>query len=55
MTREADKHIRVTEDTWMALNRRKRPGDSFDDVISRLLEESEDAEGNPNRAAATAD
>ena len=55
MSREADKHIRVTEDTWKALNRRKEPGDSFDDVISRLLEESEDTEGNRSLRTATAD
>ncbi len=39
MPREADKHIRVTEETWTDLNSRKRPGDSFDDVIQRLLGE----------------
>lgn len=58
MTRKADNHIRVTDETWSELNKRKRPGDSFDDVIQRLLEETteEDAEGNPNPATAqTAD
>jgi predicted CopG family antitoxin len=30
--------IRVGGDTWRQLNARKRPGDSFDDVIQRLLE-----------------
>lgn len=50
MGRDADTHIRVTEETWSELNRRKRPGDSFDDVISRLLEE-EHAEGNPKTPA----
>lgn len=45
MPREADTHIRVTEDTWKQLNARKGPGDSFDDVISELLEdEDEDTE-----------
>jgi len=39
MSREADKHIRVTEETWLELNRQKRPGDSFDDVLQRLLAE----------------
>ena len=38
MDRKADTHIRVTEETWSELNSRKRPGDSFDDVIQRLLE-----------------
>jgi predicted CopG family antitoxin len=39
MGREADTHIRVTEETWKELNQRKGPGDSFEDVISRLLDE----------------
>jgi predicted CopG family antitoxin len=39
MPREADKHIRVTEETWLDLNKKKRPGDSFDDVLQRLLDE----------------
>jgi predicted CopG family antitoxin len=42
MSREADKHIRVTEETWLELNKQKRPGDSFDDVLQRLLEEHEE-------------
>lgn len=28
-------HIRVSEDTWKRLNKRKEPGDTFDDVIRR--------------------
>jgi len=52
MGRDADKHIRVTEDTWVELNKRKQPGDSFEDVINRLLREDE--EGNLKQAA-TAD
>jgi len=39
MSRDADKHIRVTEETWLQLNKKKRPGDSFDDVLQRLLDE----------------
>lgn len=27
--------LRVSEETWTLLNQRKRPGDSFDDVIRR--------------------
>jgi len=51
MPREADNHIRVTDDTWSRLNSRKRPGDSFDDVIQRLLDEIDEAEeGNPKTA-----
>lgn len=30
--------IRVKEDTWERLNRRKTAGDSFDDVVRRLLD-----------------
>lgn len=52
MTRKADIHVRVTEETWSELNARKGPGDSFNDVIQRLLEETEDAEGNPTIATA---
>lgn len=39
MSRKANKHIRVTEETWLELNKQKRPGDSFDDVLQRLLAE----------------
>lgn len=53
MPREADTHIRVTEETWKRLNARKGPGDSFDDVINDLLDLHEEAgEGNPNMAMA---
>lgn len=55
MTRKADQHIRVTEETWSELNQRKRPGDSFDDVLQRILNEAEEDEGNPRMAAPTAD
>lgn len=46
MPRKAENHIRVTEKTWKELNQLKGPGDSFDDVIQRLLEEDEADEGN---------
>jgi len=54
MGRDADKHIRVTEETWKQLNQRKEPGDSFNDVLQRLIEEKrrESDQGNPSRAAA---
>jgi len=42
MSRDATNHIRVTAETWRQLNRRKQPGDSFEDVIQRLLAEDED-------------
>jgi len=32
--------IQVTVETWEELNKRKRPGDSFDDVIRRLINEA---------------
>jgi len=32
------KHVRVTEENWIRLNRLKRPGDSFNTVIERLLD-----------------
>jgi len=41
MSRDATNHIRVTAETWRQLNRRKQPGDSFEDVIQRLLAESQ--------------
>jgi len=44
MERKADTHIRVTEETWAALNAKKRPGDSFDDVIQRLLSDADSSE-----------
>ena len=33
--------IQVTAETWRELNHRKEPGDTFDDVIQRLLEEAD--------------
>jgi len=39
-----DVTIRLKENTWVELNKRKRPGDSFDDVIQRLLEEHDSLE-----------
>lgn len=34
--------IRVTDETWKRLNARKDPGDTFDDVLNELLEETSD-------------
>ena len=31
--------IQISRETWRALNQRKEPGDSFDDVIQRVLSE----------------
>jgi hypothetical protein len=44
MARNADHQIRVSEATWHQLHRRKGPGDSFNDVLERLLDEVEDEE-----------
>jgi predicted CopG family antitoxin len=32
--------IEIKTETWKQLNSRKMPGDSFDDVIKRLLKET---------------
>jgi len=34
----AKKKIRVTATRWRRLNALKRPGESFDDVVERLLD-----------------
>ncbi|WP_238398280.1 MULTISPECIES: antitoxin VapB family protein [Halorussus] len=34
--------IQVSTETWQELNGRKAPGDTFDDVIQRLLEQDEE-------------
>lgn len=44
MARKADHQIRVSESTWHQLHHRKGPGDSFNDVLERLLDEVEDEE-----------
>lgn len=36
--------VKVTHDTWKRLNARKSPGDTFEDVIQDLLDDSCDAE-----------
>lgn len=33
--------IQVRNETWQELNSRKQPGDTFDDVIQRLLDGEE--------------
>jgi predicted CopG family antitoxin len=37
----SDHRIRINDKVWDKLNRRKQPGDSFNDVIERLLNEVE--------------
>ena len=34
--------IEIKSDTWRRLNAQKEPGDSFDSVITRLLDEQAD-------------
>lgn len=33
--------IEIKSNTWKELNRRKEPGDSFDDVVQRLLRQTD--------------
>jgi predicted CopG family antitoxin len=35
--------IEVADETWTALNRRKKPGESFDDVVQRLIDNQQEA------------
>jgi hypothetical protein len=51
MGRKATNHVRVTDETWQRLNSRKRPGESFDEVITRLLNETS-SDPDPNQATA---
>ena len=44
-----DTGIRVSVETWKRLNRWKEPGESFDDVLNRILDET----GGPAEPAAT--
>jgi predicted CopG family antitoxin len=37
-------NISLRHSTWTRLNSLKQPGDSFDDVINRLIDESSTAE-----------
>jgi len=39
-----DTQIRVKDETWQELNARKQLGDSFDDVIQRLIDEHDSLE-----------
>lgn len=32
--------VKVSEETWRRLNARKEPGDTFDDVVQELLEQT---------------
>lgn len=43
-------HIRVEEPLWKELNRRKTPGDSFSDVIERLIQQADQAQNDERRS-----
>lgn len=34
--------IQIETTTWKRLNMRKEPGDTFDDVVNRLLDDTEE-------------
>jgi len=34
---DEETRVRVSKETWQRLNAQKEPGDSFDDVLDRLL------------------
>lgn len=40
--------IEIKKSTWKELNQQKEPGDSFDDVIQRLLHAREEPEEEPD-------
>lgn len=45
--------VQVKADTWSVLNRMKRPGDSMDDVIQRLLSDESGSDGGNQTARAS--
>lgn len=45
--------IEITKSRWKELNGRKEPGDSFDDVIRRLLEEDQGDDVDAQKAGET--
>jgi len=47
--------IEITVSTWQALNARKQPGDSFDDVIRQLLQRQSDSGHADHATIATTD
>lgn len=45
MSSNEQQRVRVSRKTWKRLNAMKQPGDSFDDVLGRLLgDDSESAD-----------
>lgn len=47
-----DTTVRISRDTWRRLNRRREPGDSFEDVIDRVLDTADQYEHAEEIAAA---
>lgn len=41
LTGMSDTTIPVSNEMWSELNGRKRPGESFEDVLNRLIEKAE--------------
>lgn len=37
-------NVRIKNETWTRLNRMKEPGQSFDEIIRELLDESESSQ-----------
>jgi len=42
--------VQIQAETWQELNRRKKPGDTFDDVIQRLLHGEDESSKSEERA-----
>jgi predicted CopG family antitoxin len=38
---ESLQSLKVSPETWKVLNSMKEPGDTFDDVVSRLIEQQQ--------------
>lgn len=47
----AEHSIRVRKDTWHALHSEKEPGDTFDDVLRRVLAEAGHFDESESQAA----
>lgn len=47
--------IKVKTGTWKRLNQMKEPGDSFDEILKRLLNEVEDNPDDCENPTATSD
>jgi len=43
--------VKVSRETWRALNSRKTPGDSFDDIIQQLIDQEQDCSTDETNSA----